>query len=167
MTAEDSKRSKSFPPVLNSTTRILVLGSLPGVASLKAAQYYAHPRNQFWELVGAAIGDDLRSQPYEARLASLLEHGVGLWDVIAEAERKGSLDTAIRNVTHNGLIELLETLPALRLIAFNGGKAAQIGRRQLGAMADRWALMDLPSSSPAHTIALAQKQQIWNRLREF
>lgn len=160
-------RKQCFAPVVNGRTRLLVLGSLPSEKSLALQEYYGNRQNKFWELVGAVINTDLRALAYDARLEALLAHGIGLWDVISEAEREGSLDTAIRNVVHNSLVELVETLPALKAVAFNGGKAARIGRRQLAAMADCLVFLDLPSSSPAHTIALGQKQQIWNRLREF
>ncbi|POB00503.1 DNA-deoxyinosine glycosylase [Chromobacterium sinusclupearum] len=157
---------RCFAPVVNSHTRLLILGSLPGDASLAAGQYYAYPHNKFWELLGAVIRVDLRALPYPARLESLLAHGVGLWDVIAQAERKGSLDAAIRNQKHNALLDLLGGLPALRAVAFNGGTAAKIGRRQLKSCGDDLLLIDLPSSSPAHTLPLEAKAQAWSVLRE-
>ena len=95
---------RAFDPVVDANTRLLILGSLPGDASLKAGQYYGHPRNAFWPLVGEVIGHpDLKAQPYEARLDLLRAHGIGLWDVIAQATRVGSLDTAIRMPTHADL----------------------------------------------------------------
>lgn len=164
MTKSPVQRKRSFPPVVDANVRLLLLGSLPGERSLRAQQYYAHPQNKFWELVGAVIEVDLRALPYAARLESLLHHGIGLWDVIAEAERQGSLDTAIRNESHNRLLELVTSLPALQAIAFNGGTAAKIGRRQLQDMANRFDLIDLPSSSPAHTIGFERKLNAWNNL---
>ncbi|WP_188696429.1 DNA-deoxyinosine glycosylase [Silvimonas amylolytica] len=154
---------RCFPPVVNPRTRVLILGSLPGEASLAQQQYYAHPQNRFWELLGGVIGEDLRTQTYDARLGTLLEYGVGLWDVIAEAERKGSLDAAIRNHSHNALTELIATLPALKVVAFNGGTSARLGRKQLHAI-EGLQLLDLPSSSPAYTLAFAQKLESWRRL---
>ena len=164
MTAE-AARKRSFPPVVSPDTRLLILGSLPGDASLAAGQYYAHRQNRFWELVGSVIDVDLRALPYDARLVSLLHHGIGLWDVIAEAERAGSLDAAIRNETHNTLLSLVMQLPNLQAVAFNGGTAARLGRRQLRDAASGLALIDLPSSSPAHTLAFPQKQQRWLTLQ--
>jgi len=143
---------------------MLVLGSLPGEQSLIRNEYYGNRHNKFWELLGAVIDVNLRSLPYQARLAALLAHGIGLWDVIAEAERKGSLDADIRNETNNASVELVESLPALRAIAFNGGTAARIGRKQLRPIANRLVLIDLPSSSPAYTLALALKLQAWKTL---
>ena len=157
-------RKRCFPPVVDARTRLLVLGSLPGEKSLEIQQYYGNRQNKFWELLGAVIGVDLRSMHYDARLATLLEHGVGLWDVIAEAERAGSLDAAISNPSHNALAELVGTLPTLRAIGFNGATAARLGRKQLQAGAADLALIDLPSSSPAHTIGFEPKLQVWRQL---
>lgn len=164
LTQHQHERKRCFDPVVDERTRLLVLGSLPGDKSLAMQEYYGHRQNKFWELLGAVIGADLRALDYERRLQTLLTHGVGLWDVIAEAKREGSLDTAIRDVTHNGLLELVETLPALKAVAFNGGKAAQLGRRQLGN-STRLALIDLPSSSPAYTLAFETKLAAWKQLR--
>ena len=162
--APPGTRKRCFDPVVDERTRVRVLGSLPGERSLAMAQYYGHPQNKFWELVGAVIGADLRTIPYEERLRTLLAHGIGLWDVIAEAERPGSLDAAIRNETHNALTELVVQLPKLRAIGFNGGTSAKHGRRQLAQHGDRIALIDLPSSSPAYTLAFQQKQIAWSQL---
>ena len=155
-----------FPPVVNPEVRILILGSLPGDASLKAAQYYAHPRNAFWPLIGGLLGEGLPALPYEARLDRLKARGVGLWDVIASAERSGSLDAAIRSPEAADLIGLVESLPRLRAVAFNGGLAARLGRRILAGQ-DGLALIDLPSSSPAHAISLSAKAESWAILGEF
>lgn len=146
---------------------MLILGSLPGDASLAAQQYYAHPRNRFWQLAGAVIGaDDLPALPYPARLVQLVAAGIGLWDVLASAERPGSLDTAIRAGTAADLPALAGALPQLRAIAFNGAKAAQLGRRALGG--GPWALIDLPSSSPANAaVPLAAKHERWIALRKY
>lgn len=154
---------RAFDPVVDPNTRLLILGSLPGDASLKAGQYYGHPQNGFWHLVGGVIGVDLVALPYAERLEALKTAGVGLWDVIASAERSGSLDTAIRNAEAADLNRLVDSLPAIRAIAFNGGTAARLGRRSLtprpGVI-----LIDLPSSSPAHTRPLAEKAALWGTL---
>jgi hypoxanthine-DNA glycosylase len=155
----------SFAPVVAADTRVLILGSLPGAASLAIAQYYGHPRNNFWRLVGDAIGVALVEMDYAARLSALLAHRIGLWDVIAEARRKGSLDSEIRDHSNNDLLTLIDTLPELRTIAFNGATAAKIGLKALGARAERYRIVLLPSSSPAHaTLSLAQKDAIWRTL---
>lgn len=153
----------SLPAVIGAGTRVLILGSLPGEVSLRRAQYYAHPRNQFWRLIGAAIQCDLAALPYPARLAALRAAGVGVWDVIRSAERHGSLDSNIRRIEANALRDLLTTLPALRAVCFNGQKAAQIGRPQL-ADEGRMALVTLPSSSPAHAIPFETKLMAWSQI---
>src|SRR5690606_13649064 len=107
-------RKSSFPPVVAPDTRVLVLGSLPGERSLAARQYYAHPRNRFWHLIGEVIGLDLEPLDYEQRLAALLQARVGLWDTVASARRAGSLDTAIREAEPNPLADLAASLPELR-----------------------------------------------------
>ena len=155
-----------LPPVAPPDARLFILGSLPGDASLTARQYYAHPQNQFWRLVGSVIGQDLHSLPYENRLACLSAHRIGLWDVIGSAERAGSLDQSIRNANHNRVEQLLRDYPDLEAIAFNGNKSASVGRRLLGASKDL-VLIDLPSSSPAYTRAFAEKATDWSKLASF
>ena len=159
-------RSVGFAPVVDARTRILILGSLPGDASLKAAQYYAHPRNGFWPLMGGLLGEALPALSYEDRLDRLKARGVGLWDVIASAERSGSLDAAIRSPEAADLHSLAASLPELRAVAFNGGLAAKMGRRILAGL-DGVALLDLPSSSPAHAISLSAKAESWAILSDF
>jgi len=161
-------RKTGFRPVVDARTRVLILGSLPGEASLAAGQYYGNPRNGFWALLEGVLDTPLVALDYADRLAALQARGVGLWDVIAEAERPGSLDAAIRDPAANDLIALVETLPALRAVAFNGATAAKLGTRLLAAVADRVALVALPSSSPAHAArSLAEKAAAWSVLRSF
>lgn len=160
-------RAVAFAPIVDSRVRLLILGSLPGAASLAAQRYYAHPRNLFWQLAGAVIGrDDLPSLDYDTRLATLLAARVGLWDTIRSALRPGSLDAAIRDAEHAALRELVTTLPNLRAVGFNGKTSARIGRAQLAGSG--LALIDLPSSSPAHAaMSLADKRNRWLELRQF
>ena len=155
-----------LPPIAASDARLFILGSLPGDASLAARRYYAHPTNQFWRLLGGAIGEDLQPLPYDDRLRRLRAWRIGLWDVIASAERLGSLDQAIRSPGHNPLLGLLDEFPELRAIAFNGGTAAAMGRRLLGE-SSRLRLIDLPSSSAANTRPFAEKAAAWAALGEF
>jgi hypoxanthine-DNA glycosylase len=156
-----------FPPVTRSDTRLLVLGSLPGAVSLARQRYYAHPQNLFWRLIGAVIGRDLVPLPYEARLETLLEARVGLWDTVAAATRKGSLDADIRLHQASDLAALARALPDLRAIGFNGGTSARIGRKQL-ADHDGPALIDLPSSSPAYaSLSFEKKRDAWLALRAY
>lgn len=157
---------RSFPPVADARARVLVLGSLPGEASLTQGRYYAHPRNHFWRLIGAVIGRELEPLPYRARLATLQEARVALWDTVGAARRRGSLDGNIRDVEANSLVRLVEQLPELRAIAFNGGKAAAIGTPQL-ARQEGIALIALPSSSPAFTLPFDAKLAAWRQLALF
>ncbi len=144
---------------------LLLLGSLPGEASLTAQRYYAHPRNQFWRLLGHVLGEPLVELEYDQRLARLAARHVGLWDVVGEARRIGSLDGALREVTANRLAGFAAQHPQLRAIGFNGQTAATIGRRALGATA--LTLVDLPSSSPAYTLDFAAKAARWSVLANF
>ena len=152
-----------FAPIVSPRTRLLILGSLPGAASLAAGRYYANPRNQFWHLLETVIEQPLASLSYDDRLSTLEACGIGLWDTVAAASRPGSLDGDIRLQAASDVPALAATLPELRAIAFNGGTAARIGRRELGATA--LALIDLPSSSPAYTLAFARKAETWCQLR--
>ncbi len=164
----DAPLKRGFAPVADARTRLLICGNLPGDASLVAGRYYAHPRNRFWHLLGAAADmPELPALPYDDRLRALLSRGIGLWDVAASGSRRGSLDTALRNVEPTDLAGLAATLPALRAIAFNGSAAARIGRR-LMAGDGRVALVDLPSSSPAYcAITPHDKQMRWMVLKQW
>lgn len=158
-------RHASFAPHVAPDTRLLILGSLPGARSLAERQYYAHPTNQFWRLVGALIGEPLAELDYDKRLVRLRAAKIGLWDVIRTAERRSSSDSEIREVEAHDLASLAATLTELRMIAFNGGKAAAIGRRQLPRL-DGISIVDLPSSSAANTVGYAAKMGDWLRLRD-
>ena len=165
--AEEPIRKTAFDPVVRPDTRVLVLGSLPGDASLAASQYYAHPRNQFWPIAGGIIGGDLTSLAYPERLSALLDAGIGLWDTVASARRSGSLDAAMRDVKAAELCELVGRLPQLRAVAFNGSMASRTGRSQLGNTMP-FAMLDMPSTSPAYcAVTIAEKQLQWNLLRKF
>lgn len=157
---------RSFGPVANAATRLLVLGSLPGEESLARRQYYANSRNQFWRLMSEVVEADLASLDYEPRLERLLEAGVGLWDSVGSATRPGSLDASIRRHSANALRELAEALPKLRAIGFNGGTSARIGMKELGEDPP-WALLPLPSSSPAYTLAYEAKREAWLKLKDY
>ncbi len=143
----DLPRLHGLPPVVSAGTRLLVLGSFPGVASLQAQQYYAHPRNQFWPILGALWGQDLRAMPYGDRLQLLLDRGLGLWDIYASCRRAGSLDQSIEDAEPNDLATLRRLAPALRVVAHNGGESAR-ARREVQAQG--WTVLRLPSTSPAN-----------------
>ncbi len=155
-----------MPPLVRPDCRVLILGSLPGAASLAQAQYYAHPRNQFWPIIGDLTGVDLIQLDYAARIAAINRRGIGLWDCIASAERQGSLDGAIRSPEHNSLEAFVNGLPHLLAVAFNGAKAAKIGLQQLGPLSSFERLI-LPSTSPAYTAPMLQKLAAWSALARF
>lgn len=147
-------------PVLDPAIRTLLLGSFPGAASLQAQRYYAHPRNQFWALLGAVLGEPLADLPYEARLQRMLARHVGLWDALQGCEREGSLDTAIRRPQPNDHLLLKDLCPQLRQICFNG-KAA--GRYAPLYTAAGYEVLVLPSSSPANAqLSFAAKLALWH-----
>ena len=158
---------RSFAPVVDARTRLLICGSLPGDRSLAAGRYYAHPQNQFWKLLSPVVDRDLSALDYDARLTALIEARIGLWDVVASATRNGSSDAAIRDHQANDLATLAPTLAELRAIAFNGATAFKIGMHMMHEKADQYTLITLPSSSPLHTVGLAAKQPAWAALRTF
>ncbi len=151
-------------PIADERARVLVLGSFPGQASLIAQQYYGHPRNHFWRLVGGVVGESLEALDYRRRVERLASHGIAVWDVIARCERKGSLDSAIRAEVANDIGALLRRCPRIATIAFNGGKSASYLKRVAAiSEASRCRLVRLPSSSPANaTHSLAVKQAAWD-----
>ena len=156
-----------LPPIARSDARLFILGSLPGDASLAAQRYYAHPSNQFWRLLGQAIGEELQPLGYEERLDRLAARRIGLWDVIASASRRGSLDQAIRDAEHNRIEHLLHDFADLRAIAFNGSTASTIGRKLIGEPPHGLRLIDLPSSSAANTTPFVDKARLWAALGEI
>jgi hypoxanthine-DNA glycosylase len=150
-------------PVIAADTRILILGSFPGAASLAAQQYYAHPRNQFWKLVGALVNEDLYGLPYDERLPRLVAHRVGLWDVLAACEREGSLDSAIRKPAANDFDRLRHLCPVLETVGFNGQASGKFAP-QFAAHGYRTVV--LPSSSPAHmAMTFEEKLEKWRALQ--
>ncbi|MCU0969731.1 MAG: DNA-deoxyinosine glycosylase [Rubrivivax sp.] len=138
---------RGLPPVLGRATRLVVLGSFPGAASLRAGEYYAHPRNQFWPILSALWQVDLRAMPYRARLAELRRRGLGVWDVYASCRREGSLDQHIVDAELNDFARLRREAPRARAVAHNGGESAR-ARRHLEALG--FEVLRLPSTSPAN-----------------
>ena len=152
-------RLTGLPPVIGPATRVLVLGSFPGVASLRAQQYYGHPQNQFWRILGALWSQDLMAMEYADRLACVRDRGLGIWDVYASCEREGSLDADIREPVLNDVGAVLATCPRLQAIAHNGGESFRHARhsRALGLPVYR-----LPSTSPANASwSFDRKLAVW------
>jgi hypoxanthine-DNA glycosylase len=140
---------------------VLILGSFPGTASLAARQYYAHPRNHFWPILGEILGEPLAGLPYPERLARLRSRGVGLWDTIVACRRPGSSDGAIRDAVRGEVRRVHLVATALRVVAFNGNTAS----RGAGAWAAAGcATLMLPSTSPAYTRPYAEKLAAWRAL---
>jgi TDG/mug DNA glycosylase family protein len=147
--------------VLGRDARVLILGSFPGEASLAAREYYAHPRNHFWPILGAVLDEPLAALAYRARLARLRSHRVALWDTIVACERRGSLDGAIRNAERGEIERVRRGAPALACVCFNGRTAA---RAEPLWRAAGYRTLVLPSTSPAYTLPVAQKLSAWRTL---
>jgi len=146
---------QAFPPIVGPSPRLLILGSMPGEASLRLGQYYGHGRNAFWPILCELLGLPADAD-YAARTRALVEHRIALWDVIAACQRQGSLDTAIRpeSIQVNDFAALFDARPSIAWIAFNGGTAErEYRRRVLPALPERHRRIGrvrLPSTSPAH-----------------
>ncbi len=159
-------RIQSFEPIIGTDPKIMILGSMPGVASLEAQQYYAHPRNAFWPIMAELFAVQW-SADYARRVTQLRSLPVILWDVLKSCSREGSLDTAIaaHDVEPNPIPALLEQYPELALIAFNGATAERYFKRHVSTeINNRWAMqcIRLPSTSPAHaSLSLEQKLAHW------
>ena len=163
MAAPGEHRARAFAPLAGPDTRLLILGSLPGTASLAAREYYAHPRNQFWRLLSEVSGEGLQSLPYDDKIQQLQHMPLIVWDVVAEAKRQGSLDSAIREAEIRDIAALLRLHPSVMQVWFNGGQAAKWGQKSLQAAQMSITTVVLPSSSPAHTMAYDLKKQQWQQ----
>ena len=154
-----AERLTGLAPVIDKRARVLVLGSFPSTASLAAQQYYAHPQNQFWRILGEVIRQPLKEMDYAARIATVQVAGIAIWDVFASCARAGSLDSAIREAEPNDLVVLRKTAPELRRICFNGRMAAT-RVREVEALG--FEALVLPSTSPAHAgMSLGEKLARW------
>jgi hypoxanthine-DNA glycosylase len=155
-------RLVGLAPVFGPETRLLVLGSFPGVASLREQRYYGHPQNQFWKILSALWSVDLVGTDYLVRLDAVRARGLGIWDVYAACEREGSLDTAIRNAELNDFVGLRQQCPALQAIAHNGGESFRHAKhtQALGLPVHR-----LPSTSPANASwSFERKLAVWGEV---
>lgn len=158
----------SFTPVISPAATVLILGSMPGVVSLRQQQYYAHPRNQFWPIIEALTGVPAQA-PYDERVARLTQAGVALWESLKACVRPGSLDAAIILDTEvpNEIPDLLADHPAIRAVCFNGKKSEQVFRRLIlpdipASVVERVDLIGLPSTSPANaSFTFEQKLERW------
>jgi hypoxanthine-DNA glycosylase len=159
-----STRRRGLPPILAADARVLILGSFPSEASLAARQYYAHPRNHFWPVLGALLNEPVAAMSYPARTACVRAHGIAIWDTIIACEREGSLDAAIRNAERGEIARVRRVARGLRAVCFNGGTAA---RAEPAWRAAGFATLVLPSTSPAYTLPLARKIEAWRALTQY
>lgn len=160
---ESADLANGFPPIVSANAHTLILGSLPGVRSIQAAQYYAHPRNAFWQIMADLVG---AAGSYQVRCDSLMAHGVAVWDVLASSVRPGSLDADIDMATArvNDFAEFFTKHRGIERICFNGQKAEKIFRSRvmLDDAYDKYRLAVLPSTSPAHaSMSYEQKLKLW------
>lgn len=157
-------RHRGLPPVLAPDASVLILGSFPSEASLAARQYYAHPRNHFWPILGAVLNEPLADLPYAERLARVKAHRVAIWDTIISCERAGSLDAAIRNAEQGEIKRVRRVAHDLKTVCFNGGTAA----RAKAAWAHAgYATLVLPSTSPAYTLPMKDKLAAWRQIERW
>jgi len=158
-----SARIHGFPPIENPSARILILGSMPGEASLRAGQYYAHPQNRFWKILGEVLGNaaasgamvsGLREAPYMEKLRAIKSAGIALWDVLASCHRKGSLDADIASemLVANNFVGFFSSHRRIERVLFNGAKAEACFRRYVAPVVATRDLqfVKLPSTSPAN-----------------
>ncbi|MEK8130671.1 DNA-deoxyinosine glycosylase [Paenibacillus filicis] len=166
---EFNKIKVGFGPLIHDSSRILILGSMPGEASLQAGQYYGHPRNMFWRLLYTLLDGGEVEADYETRLRFAASRGIAMWDVLRACEREGSLDSAIRKPEANAFQELFERYPRVDYVFFNGSAAAELYRKHVRpslAVPDPLHYATLPSSSPARAMSVEAKLAGWSLLRE-
>ncbi len=162
---------ESFPPISDQHARILILGSIPGTASLQARQYYAHPRNQFWPILAELLSFEPNAS-YPDKTQALINAGIALWDVVQSCHRPGSLDANIdkHSVTANDFVRFFQTHPKIGAVFFNGATAEQTFRRLVLPTLDvsHLGFYRLPSTSPAHAgLNFQQKLEDWRRVLEI
>ena len=162
--AAGAPRQRGLAPVIAADARVLILGSFPSEASLAARQYYAHPRNHFWPILGDVLGEPLVQLRYADRLRRVKAHRVAIWDTIVECEREGSLDAAIRNAERGEIRRVRRIARELRAVCFNGQTA---GRARAAWAEAGYETLVMPSTSPAYTLPIERKLASWQALRAF
>lgn len=156
----------SFAPVADSRSRMLILGSMPGKASLRKHQYYGHPQNAFWRLMCVLLKEPF-ADDYETRVNMLLRRGIALWDVIQSCRRQSSLDADIRNAVVNDFSSFFKQHPAIRHVFFNGQMAHNTFARHVGFDFDGIKFHRLGSTSPAHAIPFEKRVEDWYKLLPY
>ncbi len=158
-------RINSFPPIVDEHSEILILGSVPGVKSLQMQQYYAFPQNQFWRIMFYLFDEEFTTN-YDTRLGLLKNNKVALWDVIESCERKGSLDTEIKDEIDNNIPELIQNHPNIKTIFCNGQKSYKNLVKILGKNF-KIPIVVLPSTSPLHTVKFEEKLESWKVIKDY
>lgn len=158
-------RISSFPPVISKDSKILILGSVPGIKSLEMQEYYAHPQNKFWRILFELFNEDYTTD-YAEKIDLLKKNKIAVWDVIDSCERKGSLDTEIKNENHHNILQLLDDFPSIKVIFCNGQKSFRTLEKILPDD-PKIPVFVLPSTSPAYTIPYQQKLKDWSELKSF
>lgn len=164
MTDRSNQRIYGFPPVWRSDARLLILGSMPSVESLRQGFYYAHPRNAFWPMMADLLGEQMPNS-MDQKKEILLKHHIALWDSAQSCEREGSLDSAIRVPRANDFAALYRSCPQIRHVFFNGAAACQLYRRLVSRQDEdaRRVFHRMPSTSPAYTLRYEEKLKIWKK----
>lgn len=158
-------RISSFPPIVSEDSKILILGSVPGIKSLEMQEYYAHPQNKFWRILFELFQEDFTAD-YAEKIELLKKNKIAVWDVIDSCERKGSLDAEIKNEDHHDILQLLQDFPSIKVIFCNGQKSFKTLRKILPNDL-KIPILVLPSTSPAYTIPYQQKLKDWSVLKSF
>ena len=151
----------SFPPFVNSQTKILILGTMPGIASLEKQEYYAHKRNHFWKIMYTLLNNLPISEIFEEKIQLLQANNIGLWDVLENCERKGSLDIHIKNQKENDFETLFKEFPGVSKIIFNGKESHKYFLKKFGQIKGITYYV-MPSTSPANTMSFDNKLKIWS-----
>ena len=157
-----AERIFGFAPVAQADARVLILGSMPSVESLRQSFYYAHPRNAFWPMMAEILGE-ARPETIEEKKALLTGRRIALWDTVESCERAGSLDSAIRSARANDFATLYGRCPEIRFVFFNGATAEQLYRRLVAREDGARSFFRLPSTSPAYTLRYEEKKATWER----
>lgn len=150
----------SFPPIVNAETEILILGTMPGAISLQKQEYYANKHNQFWKILFTVFASGTVPELFQEKCKVLQQNKIGLWDVLANCERKGSLDVHIKNHMENDILGLLQAFPKINRILFNGKESQRYFITKFGTM-DGIEFYAMPSTSPANTIKFEEKLKLW------
>ncbi|SDX84584.1 DNA-deoxyinosine glycosylase [Flavobacterium degerlachei] len=151
----------SFTPFVSSNTETLILGTMPGIASLEKQEYYAHPRNHFWKIIYTLFNNMPISEDFNEKIKFLELNRIGLWDVLQNCERKGSLDIHIKKQTENDFDTLFQKYPSINKIIFNGKESHKYFLKKFGQK-EGITYYVMPSTSPANTMSFENKLKIWS-----